>query len=263
MAEVAARGREKNREGVVLSLGDSLTYANPSTRGRATRWAAYPGSCGAEVVPRRKRGRLGWMASGLGGRGAQAAPKRGLRIRTDEFIAGGKAGLPPLEGLIAKYKPQVAFVLLGANDASAGRTPEEVARDMATILDVPPGQWNDSVLKLLAPVPTPDATSFPANTTGGFWNRPRAEAAVIDFTANSRRGPPGMPGKPVAARRRVHFTMSCRADRPRRRIGAVRLPPALLAVGAKTQGGQGEGVGPGEVARIPSSPRSRCRWRCR
>ncbi len=152
MAEVAARGREKNREGVVLSLGDSLTYANPSTRWARNPVGGEPGDLAVLEWSHAGKGddSDGWhLASVDAAQGRSETAASG--IRTDEFIAGGKAGLPPLKGILARYKPQVAFVLLGANDASAGRTPEEVARDMAMILDVLLANGTIPVLQLLAP----------------------------------------------------------------------------------------------------------------
>jgi lysophospholipase L1-like esterase len=153
MRVVAAQGREKNREGVVLSLGDSLTYANQSTR-----WARNPkgGTDEDKAVLSWSHAGTGddsdgWHLASLDAPGGGRSETAVSGIRTDEYIRGGKAGIRSLKETIEKYKPQVAFVLLGANDASKGRNPGDVARDMATILDALLANGTIPVLQLAAP----------------------------------------------------------------------------------------------------------------
>jgi lysophospholipase L1-like esterase len=153
MRAVAAQGREKNREGVVLSLGDSLTYANQSTR-----WARKPqgGTPEEKAVLAWSHAGVkddsdGWHLASVDASGGGRSETAASGVRTDEYLRGGKAGLPPLQAIIAKYRPQVAFVLLGANDSTTGRKPEDVARDMATILDALLANGTIPVLQLVAP----------------------------------------------------------------------------------------------------------------
>jgi lysophospholipase L1-like esterase len=152
MTAVAKQGREKNREGVVLSLGDSLTYANQSTR-----WARNPqgGTPEEKAVlawshAGKKDDSDGWHLASLDAPGGGRSETAASGIRADEYIRGAK-GLPPLQEIIAKYRPQVAFVLLGANDASANRPPDAVAKDMATILDALLANGTIPVLQSVAP----------------------------------------------------------------------------------------------------------------
>jgi lysophospholipase L1-like esterase len=137
----------------VLSLGDSLTYANQSTR-----WARNPQGGAADdkaVLSWSHAGKRddsdGWHLASLDAPGGGRSETAVSGIRTDEYIRGGKAGIRPLQETIAKYRPQVAFVLLGANDASAGRKPDDVAKDMATILDALLANGTIPVLQLVAP----------------------------------------------------------------------------------------------------------------
>lgn len=154
MAKVAMQGKGKNVEGVVLQLGDSLTYANQSTR-----WA-FSGAPGGTPEDKatvawshagKRDNTDGWYLARMdhpaGGRSETAASG----IRTDEYIAGGKRGMPPLKAILEKFKPQVAFVLLGTNDAKGRRPVADVARDMATIVDTILANGTIPVLQLVPP----------------------------------------------------------------------------------------------------------------
>ena len=135
MKTVAAKG--KGRPGVVLHVGDSITYASPYSA-----WArAGDGRTEAD------RQVLKWMHAGAnddtdgwylasfdhpdGGRSHTACGG----IRADEMLAGGKQRMPKLVDLLERYKPQAVVVMLGTNDASAGRPVEDYRRDMEAILD--------------------------------------------------------------------------------------------------------------------------------
>ena len=134
MRQIAAKFH--GREGVVLHVGDSITYANPYSQ-----WARYgKGQTPADQTV------LKWMHAGAnddsdgwhlcsvdlpGGRSYTACG--GIRI--DEMLAGGKSGMPPLAKILDQYKPQIALLMLGTNDASAGRTADEYAKDLQAAID--------------------------------------------------------------------------------------------------------------------------------
>jgi hypothetical protein len=137
MKQVAAKGRGRGRAGVVLHVGDSITYASPYAA-----WArAGEGRTEAD------RAALKWMHAGDGddsdgwylatfdhpdgGRSYTACGG----IRADEMLAGGKQHMPPLDELLEKYKPQAAVVMLGTNDASAGREVGAYRRDVESIIE--------------------------------------------------------------------------------------------------------------------------------
>jgi lysophospholipase L1-like esterase len=153
MMEVAKKGKAAAREGVVLTLGDSLSYANPSTA-----WARQGQGLTAEDRAVLKWSHAfedqsesnGWWLAAVdrpGGRSETAASG----IRADQYLQGGHHGLPALKDILARHKPQVAFVLLGANDAAAGRKPPDVARDMGAILDAITAAGCVPVLQTCAP----------------------------------------------------------------------------------------------------------------
>ena len=120
MKKVAARSH--GRPGVVLHVGDSITYANPYSQ-----WALY-----GEGKSDEDKAALQWMHAGAGddadgwhlarfdhpdgGRSYTACG--GIRI--DEMLAGGKNKMPPLDKILETYRPQAVVLMLGTNDASRG-----------------------------------------------------------------------------------------------------------------------------------------------
>lgn len=155
MIGVAKKGKGKNIEGVTLSLGDSITYANQSTRWSAS-WAkghtpedkAILKWSHAFVDKSNKNG--WWLARVDRPRGRSETAASG--IRTGQYIKGGHHGLPSLKAILDKFKPQVVFILLGTNDASAKLQPPAVAKNMETILDTCIANGTVPVLQLLAPM---------------------------------------------------------------------------------------------------------------
>ena len=132
MKKVAAKF--KGKEGVVLHVGDSITHANPYGQ-----WAR-----GGEGRSDEDKAVLAWMHLGAddesdgwflarydhpnGGRSHSAAGG----MRWDELLAGGKAELPSLAEMLKTYQPQIVVLMMGTNDASAGRKVEDVTKDAET-----------------------------------------------------------------------------------------------------------------------------------
>lgn len=123
----------KGKPGMVLRLGDSITYANPGSaylragKGRSAEQL--------EVCKWMNAGEKGsgiWLsiADQPGGRSFTAASG----VTTAQYLAGGKGGLPKLDDILKEHQPQVACVLLGTNDISAGVTPADYAKNMETIV---------------------------------------------------------------------------------------------------------------------------------
>src|SRR5687768_5786099 len=130
-------GKRTGRAGVVLHVGDSITYASPYAA-----WArAGQGRTDADTEA------LRWMHAGAddntdgwylarfdhpdGGRSHTACSG----LRADELLAGGKRGMPKLADLLDRYKPQAVVLMLGTNDASAQRPVEAYRQDVESILD--------------------------------------------------------------------------------------------------------------------------------
>jgi lysophospholipase L1-like esterase len=150
MKAVVAKGH--GRPGVVLHVGDSITYANPYSA-----WAR----AGAGHTDADKQA-LEWMHAGAsddtdgwhlassdhpdGGRSYTACGG----IRADELLAGGKQRMPKLADLLERYKPQAVVVMVGTNDASAARAVEHYIRDMESVLDA---MLSRGIVPILSTIP--------------------------------------------------------------------------------------------------------------
>jgi hypothetical protein len=141
-------------EGVVLHFGDSITHANPYSQ-----WARYgKGKTKAdeEICNWMHTGKQsdldGWHLCSVdkpGGRSETAAG--GMRI--DQFLKGGHNGLPSLTELLKKYNPQMAVLMLGTNDASAGIKVADYERDMEKGLDLILANGTICILSTIPPHP--------------------------------------------------------------------------------------------------------------
>jgi lysophospholipase L1-like esterase len=127
----------KGRPGVVIHVGDSITYANPYGQ-----WAR-----GGQGRTDEDKAILAWMHAGTGndtdGWWLAATDLPGGRsytacggIRADEMLAGGRSKMPPVAELLDTYKPQMAVLMLGTNDASANRPVAAYRADMEKAVDL-------------------------------------------------------------------------------------------------------------------------------
>lgn len=151
MSKVAARF--KGTEGVVLHVGDSITYAN-----QYGAWARYGKGKTPEDVAICK-----WMHVGkendLDGNFLARVDRPGGRsetavsgIRSNEWLAGGKAGIPPLAEVVKRYNPQMAVVMLGTNDVNGGRGPSEIRADLGKIVDLLLANGTIPILSTIPPL---------------------------------------------------------------------------------------------------------------
>jgi hypothetical protein len=150
MREVAAQSSA--REGVVLHVGDSITYANPYGQ-----WAR-----GGEGRTEEDLALLRWMRLGAedetdgwwlcrfdhpdGGRSHTAAGG----LRADELLAGGKQHLPSLAEMLRLYRPQMVVLMIGTNDVAGARPLDDYRRDAAAALDA---ILADGAIPILSTIP--------------------------------------------------------------------------------------------------------------
>lgn len=135
MKKIAARF--KGVEGVVIHVGASMTIASPygdwarNGRGKTPedvavlKWMHCRTNdktdgwwlCKTELVSHRAY-----------------TSESGLESTT--LLAGGKAGLPPLERLLADYKPRMVTIEVGIYDVENKRAVEEYQKNMSRALDM-------------------------------------------------------------------------------------------------------------------------------
>jgi lysophospholipase L1-like esterase len=151
MKKVAAKFSGK--EGVVIHLGDSITYAN-----QYGGWAR-----GGKGKTPQEEAVLKWMHcndnNDQDGWFLARVDRPGNRsdtavsgIRSSEYLEGGKSGIPPLAEVIKKYNPQIAVILLGTNDVNGGRTPAQYRADMTRIVDLALANGTIPVVTTLPPI---------------------------------------------------------------------------------------------------------------
>ena len=142
----------KGTPGVFLHLGDSITYANQNTA-----WARGGKGHNDEEKAFLKWSHAGkrddtdgwYLASVDVPRGRSHTAASG--VRADEYLKGGKGGLPSLAEMVKKYNPQLALYMLGTNDISAGRKVEDYIKDVEKSLDLLHANGTVVILSTLPP----------------------------------------------------------------------------------------------------------------
>jgi hypothetical protein len=136
MKKVARQFR--GRPGVVLHVGDSITYASPYGQGprfgqgktkeddTTLKWMHM----GAEDVTD------GWWLARFDQPDANGSYTALSDLYANELLRGGKRYMPPLATLLDTYTPQLIVLMLGTNDATAGRTVEAYQTDIAKAIDL-------------------------------------------------------------------------------------------------------------------------------
>jgi len=134
MREVAQKFT--GREGVVLHIGDSITHANPYGQ-----WARGGKGRTDEDLAVLKWMHLGddddtdgwWLARTDLPEGRSYTAAGGLTM--EQLLKGGRGSHPTLDKMLEQYQPQIAVLMLGTNDVSAGRKLTDFQRDAATAVD--------------------------------------------------------------------------------------------------------------------------------
>src|SRR5260221_2621823 len=179
MKKVAAKFTGK--EGVVIHLGDSITYANQyggwprGGKGKnaqeeaALKWMHCNDNNDSD----------GWFLAGVARPGTRSDTAVS-GIRSYEFLEGGKSGIPPLAEVVKKYNPQIAVIMLGTNDLNGGRTPVQYKADMAKIIDIAIGNGTIPIVSTLPPIKGKDDAVKAFNAVLADLAKER-KIPVIDF----------------------------------------------------------------------------------
>ncbi len=151
MKEVARKF--KGTPGVILLMGDSITYANQNTA-----WAIAGNGQSAEVKAFLKWSHAGEKNDADGWTAARVDVENGRShtassgITTGEYLAGGHHGLPSLAELIKKYNPQIVIYMLGTNDVNRGVAPAAAAANVEKAIDALLANGTIPILSTIPPM---------------------------------------------------------------------------------------------------------------
>lgn len=151
MKTVAAKF--KGTPGVYIQIGDSITYANQNTawaRGGQGQSPAVQQFLKWSHAKEKNQTDGWWLAADdqPGNRSHTAASG----VRANEYLAGGKGGLPPLAEIIKKFNPQMALYMLGTNDINGGRKVAAYIADVEKALDMLMENGTIPILSTLPPI---------------------------------------------------------------------------------------------------------------
>jgi lysophospholipase L1-like esterase len=151
MKEVAKKF--KGKPGVLVLLGDSITYANQNTA-----WAFAGQGQTPEVKAFLKWSHLGEGGDVDGWTAAKTDVENGRShtassgVTTAQYLAGGQHGLPPLSEIIKKYNPQMAIYMLGTNDMNQGVAPAAAIANVEKALDALMANGTVPILSTIPPM---------------------------------------------------------------------------------------------------------------
>ena len=143
----------KGKPGVLVLLGDSITYANQNTA-----WAFGGQGQTPEVKAFLKWSHLGEGGDVDGWTAAKTDVENGRShtassgVTTAEYLAGGKHGLPPLTDIIKKYNPQLAIYMLGTNDMNQNVPPATAIANVEKALDALMANGTVPILSTIPPM---------------------------------------------------------------------------------------------------------------
>ncbi|NRA40552.1 MAG: SGNH/GDSL hydrolase family protein [Planctomycetes bacterium] len=123
-------------EGVVIHMGDSISYANQNTRwANAVTWNKKAGVYSDEDKEilkwshayKKKSNLNGWHLTSVDAAGGRSETSVS-GITTGQYLKGGKRGIASAAELIKRYNPQIVILMLGTNDGN-GKVPAQKAAD--------------------------------------------------------------------------------------------------------------------------------------
>ena len=103
-------------------------------------------------------------------------------IRADEMLSGGKSNMPPLEKLLDQYKPQIVVLMLGTNDASAGRKVEDFRQDITKAVQLMIDRGIVPILSTIPPHVGKSELAHSYNDALRFMSK-KASLPLVDFEA--------------------------------------------------------------------------------
>jgi len=193
--------------GVVLHIGDSITYANPYGA-----WPRYgEGKTEADKAVLKwmhtngDKEKDGWILASKdhpdGGRSDTAASG----IQADQLREGGFSKMLSFDKLLAKYQPQVVVLMIGTNDASAQRTTKAYMADVTALIA---SAHDRGVILILSTIPPHHDREKLANEYNEALRALAKEKGIplIDYDAEIRKRRPNDWNGTLLGKNDVHPT---------------------------------------------------------
>lgn len=153
MREVVVRADA--RPGVVLHIGDSITYSNPY--GQWARMGQGQSEADRQTLRWMHTGddddRDGWWLCRFDHPAGERSYTACGGMTLSELLAGGRQELESLDELLAKYRPQIIVLMIGTNDASHQRAVNDYRADLERAIDIVLGRGVMLVLSTIPPHP--------------------------------------------------------------------------------------------------------------
>ncbi len=156
----------KGTQGVVIHMGDSISYANQNTRWARSFKNKKAGHSKENIeilkwshADKGKSNLNGWHLTSVdaaSGRSETAASG----IKTGQYLKGGHKGLPSADKLISKYNPQIAIVMLGTNDGNGKVPPAKATANLDTLIQKLIANGTIPVLSTIPPCTKFDAEQY-------------------------------------------------------------------------------------------------------
>jgi lysophospholipase L1-like esterase len=156
-AQKIAKRFEGKTPGVVLHIGDSITYANPYSA-----WARYGKGRTEEDLATLKwmhtndsqhPERDGWHLARTDHPDGSRSHTAASGIRADQLLEGGYHKLPSFSAILKKYEPQAIVLMIGTNDASAERKVRHYLNDVREMVAVAQARGCVVILTTIPPHP--------------------------------------------------------------------------------------------------------------
>ena len=178
--------------GKVVPMGDSITYANQSSK-----WARH----GAGKTPEEQAlttwmraeqndARNGWWLA-ANDQPTNRSWTAASSITSSQYIAGGFRGLPSLAAILSEHKPQIALILLGTNDVKHGVGKDAYLGNMENIYKACMEAGCVPVVTTITPNTKANAADIAAYNDGLFKLADKLKLPFLDLYGEFLRLAPG------------------------------------------------------------------------
>lgn len=197
------------KPGKVVPMGDSITYANQSSRwarSGAGRTKEEEALCAWMHAGENNASNGWWLAADDQPKGRSWTASSG--ITSGEYIKGGHHGLPALADILREHKPQIALVLLGTNDLLRGVPAKDYLANMEAVYTACMEAGAVPVVTTITPTTKAKEADIQAYNDGLFAIAQRLKLPFLDLHGEFlRRGPDGSWQQNLVGKDGIHLSV--------------------------------------------------------